>query len=428
MTNLAGQVMVYGDDYTFVVIAGSGGAATATTQIKRLSTDEGDLTLPSPNGLRNGDQVRITYAFTSSSYYQPTEFDSYDQVVATFGPALVAVAPTDPTASQVSSPITLAAKIAFENGAATVLCVATDPSAGDYRTQLVAAYAKVATDYRAQILVPLLVNGTYDAHTGTNVANLLTDIKSHCEAAGSDGYGRIAFCGVAAVYDNSVTHDQLAVQVASKRVVLGYPNRLLLFNSSVNASTEVDGFYLAAAMAGRLALNAVNRGLTAQSLTSFTGLPATVAQAMTRTFKNNLSRNGVCVAEITAANQLMVRHGTSTKTTSELEQEISLTRIGDTLLQTIQTGMSSSGLIGEPITADMTMNVKSSLTGILERAVADGVIVAYSPVSVRQREGQPSVIEATFSYKPAVPMNYIVVKFSMDLTTGDSTTDTDQAA
>jgi hypothetical protein len=423
VTSLAGVVMEYNTDYTFEVVAGSGGAPTAITKIRRLSADEGDLTQPSPNGLKDGDQVRVTYAFTSATYYEPTLFEDFDQVVAAYGPSLVSVAPTDPTASQVASPLTLAAKIALENGASSVLCVATNPTAGDYRAQLQAAYKKLETDYRAQMLVPLLVDGAYDAHTPTNVANLLADVKNHCETAAEDGYGRIAFTGVATTYDNTTGHDQLAIQQGSKRLVLAYPNRLLAFNSAVNASTEVDGFYLAAAMAGRLARNPVARGLTNQSLTSFTGLPATIAQAMTRTFKNNLSKSGVAVAEINQASQLIVRHGVSTLMTSVLTQEISMTRVGDTLLQMLQTGMQNSGLIGEPITTEMTISVKSSLIGLLEQAVSDEVIVSYANVQVRQLSADPSVIEGTFSYKPPIPMNYIVIKFAVDLSTGDTTTE-----
>ncbi|MGW7100392.1 hypothetical protein [Streptomyces sp. NPDC054838] len=425
---LAGVLMVFSVDYTWEVVAGSGGASTAITKFRRLSADAGDLTKPSPNGLKDGDQVRVTYAFTSASYYEPTLYEDYDQIVTAYGAALVAVAPSDPTGSQVASPLTLASKIALENGAASVLAVPTNPAAGDYRAQLAAAYRKIEVDYRAQLIVPLLVDGAYDAHTGTNVANLLADVKNHCETAASDGFGRIAFAGVARTYDNTIGHDQLAIQQGSKRLVLAYPNRILTFNSAVNASTEIDGFYLAAAMAGRLARNTVARGLSRLALTSFTGLPAPVAQQMTRTYKNGLSKAGVCVAEINHANQLVVRHGLSTQMQSILTQEISLTRIGDTLLQMVQTGMEGSGLIGEPVSPEMTMTVKSALVGILEQAVGDGVIVSYANVQVRQLSADPSIIEATFSYKPAIPMNYIVIRFAVDLNTGDTTADDPQAA
>lgn len=428
VTTLSGTVMEYGVDYTWEVLAGTGGASTSITQIKRLSADEGDLTAPSPKGLKDGDQVRVVYAFTSATYYDPIELDTYEDIVSRYGRALVATAPTDPMASQVASPLTLAARIALENGAFSVLCVPTSPADGDYREQLLKAYAKVANDYKAQMIVPLLVNSSFDTTTPTNAGNLLTDVRMHCENASAEGYGRIALTGLPAAYDNTTGHAQMAAQQGSKRLVLAYPNRVLVFNSAVGASTEVDGFYLAAAMAGRLARNPVARGLTRQALNSFSGLPALVAQQMTMAFRNNLSKSGVCVAEINQSNQLAVRHGLSTNVTSVLTQEISLTRIGDTLLQMMQSGMSSAGLIGEPITPEMTMSVKSSVVGILEQSVADSVIVSYANVQVRQLSTDPSVIEATFSYKPAIPLNYIVVKFSVDLTTGATTSEEQQVA
>ena len=407
-----GTALTVGTDYSLTVVAGSGGAATAIVQLKRVSGSA---------KLVEGDLVQITYNYTNALYYTPQGFEVFSDVVGTYGPDLLTIAPSDPTATQVASPLTLAARVALENGALQVLCLPTNPVDGDFRAQLKAAYAKLETNYSAEILVPLLVDGTYDAHTSSNVANLVADVKAHAETCAAAGYGRIAFVGLAKNYDNVTAHDALAASVLSKRVVLAYPNRMMIFNSSVNASTEVSGYFLGAAMAGRLARNAVNRGLTKQAITSFTGIPAAVEQAMTLAFKNNLSKSGVCVAETNRSGQLTVRHGTTTNRSSLLTGEISIVRIGDTLLQMVQTGLDASGLIGEPITAEMTMTVKATLIGILEQAVSDGVIVSYANLQVRQQSADPSVIEATFDYLPAVPLNYVTVGLSVNLATGDTT-------
>lgn len=409
-----GSALTVGVDYSLTVVAGTGGAASAITQVKRLVGS---------TKIVEGDIVQITYNFTNAAYYTPQTFQVYADIVATYGPDLLTVAPSDPTASQVASPLSLAARIALENGAAQVMCLPTNPAEGvDFRAQLKAAYAKLEANYSAQLLVPLLVDGSYDAHTSANVANLVADVKSHAETCAANGYGRVALVGLSRNYDNVVAHDTLATQVASKRVVLAYPNRMMVFNSAVNASTEVSGYMLASAMAGRLAKNAVNRGLTRQALTSFTGIPPVVEQAMTKPFKDNLSKSGVAVAETNQLLQLMVRHGTTTDRSSLLTGEISVVRIGDTLLQMVQTGMDASGLIGEPITPEMTMTVKATLLGILEQAVSDGTIVAYTNLLVRQQSADPSVIEATVQYLPAVPLNYITIGLAVNLATGDTTT------
>jgi hypothetical protein len=108
----------------------------------------------------------------------------------------------------------------------------------------------------------------------------------------------------------------------------------------------------------------------------------------------------------------------------EPAREISLVRVGDVLFELVQTGMDAAGLIGQPIDADMTTKVKGALTGILESAISNEVIDAYDAVAVRQQtlpSGDPSVIEAQFAYRPAVPLNYITVTFAIDLTSGEVT-------
>jgi len=96
-------------------------------------------------------------------------------------------------------------------------------------------------------------------------------------------------------------------------------------------------------------------------------------------------------------------------------------RIADTLYQSVQYGMDNSGLIGEPIDEEMPSRVKGALVGILEQAIQDDVIISWDGLAVRQQSlpgGDPTVIEVKFSYKPAVPLNYITVQFQIDLQTG----------
>ncbi len=421
VTNILGTVMVPGVDYTLVSVAGVNGAGSSTT-IQRLSASTSNTALPSPNGLTDGAQVRISYSFTSPTYYTPQLYTDYTDIVAVYGTDLVTSLPSSPNASQVYSPVTLASRIALENGAASVIVLPTNPADGNFRAQLQAAYAKIADNYAVQILVPLLYDSSsYDAHTSANVAQLVQDVQTYIDACGAAGYGQIAFVGVSSGYDNTLPLSQLATQTNDKRIVLVYPNQMMLYNPNVGAATMVDGLYLAAACAGKLALQPVNWGLTRSLINSFTGLPAGIAAQSTTSFKNGLSSSGVLVVETNRSNALWVRHGVTTAMGSLLTQEISLVRIADTLLQTLQVGMENSGLIGAPIDVNMTTNVKAALAGLLETAVSNAMIVAYTNLAVKQQSTNPSVIQATFSYQPAVPLNYITVSFTVDLTSGITT-------
>lgn len=432
VTNSAGVVMTYAVDYTFIVdTSGGGGAANAVTYIERLG-QSGNPSAPSPGGLTDGSIVTVTYNFANSSYFQPQLFSDPAVIAATYGTPLVGTAPANPNSTQVACPLTLAAQIAMANGASNVLCLPTNPADGTLRQQFTAAYAKLATDYRAGLLVPLFVDGTAqgdttsaDAHSAAAVLALVQDMNNFAVSADVNGIGIIGFAGVETNYD-SVTQPftTLASTIDSRRTVLAYPNQLTFLNTLLNQTTTISGYYLAAAMAGAVAAGLVDRGLTKVVLTGFNGFPAVLQQAQTTAFKNTLSAAGVCVAQINRGGQIEVRHGVTTETEAITDREISLVRIGDVLLEDVQTGMDSAGLIGQPIDTNMTTKVKGVLTSILELAITNSVIVAYGNVAVRQQalpNGDPSIIEVTFAYQPAVPLNYITVTFAIDLNSGDFT-------
>jgi hypothetical protein len=428
-----GVTQVYGVDYTFVVDAsGTGGAANAVTYIKRLGP-VGTPSGPSPtSGLADGASVYVTYNYADTTYYTPQEFTDPSQIAATYGAAVSGTVPANPNATQVVCPLTLAAQIAMANGASNILALPTNPADGTLKEQFVAAYAKIVANYTAQLIVPLFVDGTPDstgtpgdAHTADAVLALIQDVNTHCVTASDDGFGRIAFVGFEPNYDSATrNYDAVARQIASKRTVLAYPNQMSFYNTRLAQTTVVAGYYLAAAMAGALAGGDVARGLTSVSVTGFNSIPPALAQLQTKSFKDNLSKAGVSVVEQTRTGTLAVRHGLTTDMSSLTTREISLVRTGDVLFELVQTGMDAAGLIGEPIDVDMTTRVKGALTGILERAVTDSVIRAYTDVAVRQQSlpsGDPSVIEAQFAYSPLVPLNYITVTFAIDLSSGDIT-------
>jgi len=413
VTNQAGDVLVEGDDYEFTV---TGTGATAVTDIARVTGS---------TEIANGDVVVITYNFADSAYYTPLVYEEFDGIANVYGEPFTSVD------ASINSPLSLAAKIAFENGAGRLMIVPTNPADGTYQEQLVAAYAKVVTDYRAGMIVPLLVHGyttddgsgdtTSDINDGTAAQSYILDVLSHCNDAAAEGFGRIALVGLDAAYDEVIGVDQLAIAADSKRIVLVYPTKVNLYNSTANQTIEVSGYYFAAALAGILAANTVDRGLTRQIVSSFVSLPSSVFQAMTKAFKDTLSSTGVTVIETDRLQRLSVRHGVTTDVDSLLTREISLVRIADSLFQAVQFGMDNSGLIGEPIDEEMPSRVKGALAGILEQAILDSVIIGWDNLLVRQQSlpsGDPTVIECKFSYQPAVPLNYITVQFQIDLQTG----------
>lgn len=404
-------------DYTFTV--DSSGVGGSVTTIQRVSNS---------SNVADGDAVTISYAYADPTYFTPQVHTDFDTVSAMYGLPMVTTAPANPNTSQVASPLSMGAKVAIENGASILLTVATNPVDGDLRVQLQKAYDKILNNYAATTVVALLPDDL-TVSSGTVAAfvqQLAQDLKAHCVSASAAGYARIGFFGVPRNYsETDLSMDSLAGSIDSKRLLLAYPHNLLVFNSATTQTAEVNGSFLAAAIVGRLASLPINTGVTKQVIGSFSGLPTAVIQRMTKAFKDNLSGSGVTVAEIDRLNRLTIRHGVSTDMSALTTREISMTRQADTLYALIQTGMDAADLIGAPIDAEMTTRVKGAIMSILEQAVLSEVIVSYADLKVRQQpSGDPTVIEVKFAYSPAAPLNYIVVEFALNLTTGEITDNT----
>jgi hypothetical protein len=413
VTKADGTVLVENTDYALV----RGATASESTTIARVGAS---------TAVTEGEVVTVSYSYADETYYSPQRFDEYYSVEQIYGPAMLSSLPSDPDGSQVASPVSLAARIAFENGAGTVVCLAVEPTTTEInlRTRFQQAYTKLQESYSTTLLVPVFAAPDTDGTAYTSgFAGLVSDARTHCETQAASGFGRIAFVGADTLYDDSGTSfDEVAAAVGSKRVMLAFPNRMHLYNNNLGQTTEVGGQYLAAAYAGRLAASDLNRGLTQQQIYGFSGIPTTVKSEMTRTFKNTLSAAGVAVTEVGRSNRLVVRHGISTDPTSLLTREISVTRSQDTLYQLVSEGIIAADLIGDPIDDEMTIRVKGILTGILDAAETDLVLREWLDLQVRQQSlpsGDPTAIEAQFTYRPFLPLNYITVSFSMDLSTSE---------
>jgi len=122
---------------------------------------------------------------------------------------------------------------------------------------------------------------------------------------------------------------------------------------------------------------------------------------------------------------LVIRHGLTTDFSGGvLKREISLVRAQDALYNLVQDTLDNAGLTGIPIQSDTGLRVKSIVSGGLEQAKVQGIIVDYTSLKVRQQSpasGDPTVIEVKFAYRPPWPLNYILVSFTVDTATGEST-------
>jgi hypothetical protein len=363
--------------------------------------------------------VLVRYNYTDPGYYGLHSFTDYATFVAVYGPAL------DPVSGAIVSPLTLAAQLAFQNGARVLYAVAVNTTVGTTTSeQFSAAYALTVPNYDINIMVPLFE----DAIDSGSAQAEINALKSFLNSAEAVGFPRVAIVGVANGSPNQInTADPitLATGVAYRRIVLVWPMQFQMFNPvrTVNGTVNVDGYYAAAAAAGYLANNDPNQGLTQTTIQGFTG-PSSLAAANASdlTKKNSWSAAGVAVYEMNRLGQLICRHGVTTDPTNVGTKELSIVRCQDALFVGIELSLVEAGLIGTPITSNTPLMVKSLVTGALDAAAANATIANYSAVVVSQQtlpSGDPTVIQVSFNYQPTYPLNYITVTFTLDLSTGN---------
>lgn len=413
---LAGTTLTAGVDYSFTTTADpSGNPALATTTISRVGGS---------TNVADGQQVSVTYNYADATYFQPQVFTDPQSVVNAYGQPFLSVVPATANASQVANPLSAAAQLAFANGATTLLALALNPADGTLTQQFDAAYAKIATQAAATIVVPVFADDM-SVSSGT-VAAACQVLAQHLDAAMwsayGDGFPRQGFFGLPRNYSESDEPvSTLARNIASRRTILAYPEIVLLFNSATGQTFRAAGCYLAVALGAILSSLPVDTGLTNQVVKGVTGLTQTEVAQMTNAFMNGLAASGVSVCFVNYNGALVCRQGLTTDMSALNFQEISLVRQSDTLLVAVRQGLQGSGLIGQPITTNTISVVQEALLGILEAAVANQAINDYTNVSVTQQTypgGNPTIISISFNYLPALPLNYITVQMSVDLTSG----------
>lgn len=423
---LTGTTLTPGVDYSFTTVASpSGNPGLAVTSIERVS---------SSINVSDGQQVQVIYNYADATYFQPQVFTDPQSVINAYGQPFLSTVPVTPNASQVANPLSAAAQIAFANGATTLLCVALNPADGNLDQQFDSAYTKIATTSAATIVVPVFTDDL-TVNSGTVAAlcqTLAQDLNAAMWSAYNGGFPRQGFFGLPRNYSESDEPvSTLAQNIASRRTILAYPEIVLMYNSSTGQTFQASGCYLAVALGAILSSLPVDTGLTNQVLRGISGLTQTEIANMTNAVMNGLAAAGTSVCYINYNGALVCRQGLTTDMSSLQAQEISLTRQSDSLLVAVQQGLQGSGLIGQPITSNTISTVQEAVIGILESAIANSVIQDYTNLSVTQQTyptGNPTIISVVFSYLPAIPLDYITVTMSVDMSNGLVATQSGQNA
>ena len=351
-----------------------------------------------------GDTIQLSYRYTDPQYFEVYTLFDYDDVRDLYGEPFDA-------AGNIQSELTLAAKFAFINGASTILGCAIDPEDPD--TITMADYADALDKFRDEEQIAIIVPAT-----GATAIQAL--VQQHVTIQSGNRYERRAIIGM----DGSVTpvltsQRQINAQaLTSQRIALISPSGFSYYAPELNQTITLGGQFMAASVAGKSVSAIAAMPLTRKTILGFQG----PAENQREGEKNLESSNGLMVIEKTRRQQIQVRHGVTTDPTDLHTREWSIIGQQDVMVYRIRDYLDADGLIGMPIYDTTIVQVKASAEAALVSLVRDEIIRGYRNLKARQIDTMPDVIEVRYEWRPAYPLNYIVVRYSIAVESGDITT------
>lgn len=436
----AGYVLT--TDYT--VALGEGPPDGTNGTISRVST----------GNIPDGRLVQVTYTYLPVDYWNPVRLYDIGSVEARFGPSWATA--TSPVTGQtyytgVQSQLSHAARIAFENGAQSVICqplfVRATPGDPTTAQQAPTAGAVGSSQTWSDTLYVLRPIQNLDVivpvvgQDGVNVSDadmlaIFGVVQSHLSFMNGEEQYIIAILGEDGTVEGIGNANSGLMNVMrtthAPSLQANFGNQLsaqcvLINNTSFQRATpgglgttiNMGGQYAAAAVAGALGARPVSASLTRQPLLSFQG----VDDPRTPSDKNADAAAGLMVIEQVGSNLVRVRQSNTLDIQDgPAKSELSVVRAKFLVIESIKATLDNQ-IIGNIIAdANSPLIVRSAISSVLGLLQQSGAIVGYSQVNAALTSLNPTTITATFSYQPAFPLNYINVRFSLDLTTNSITT------
>ena len=405
VNTITGEVFVEDADYTVVTVSvGPDTVAGTRDDLYTISRviDGGHI--------EPGDEVQVSYQFTDPTYHDPYIFYDYDDVKLAYGD------PFNTTTGEIQSELTLGAKFALLNGAFQLLCVAVDPAVPGSPTT--SEYSEALDKLVDQALVAIVV-------PCTGIQPLFQEVQNHVSAQSANRFERRAILGMDGTSVAVASSQRIinAQELTDQRILLVSPDKFDYYSPELNNSIELGGQFMAASLAGQTISRSAAQPLTHKVITGWKDISVIQAEGE----KNLETQNGLCVVEKTRRQRIRVRHGVTTDPTDMLHREWSIIGQQDAMVYRIRDYLENANLIGQPIYPFTLINVKSSAEAALQSLIRDGLIVDYTSLKVRQLLTNPDVIEVSYGWLPAFPLNYIVVRFGVSLTNGNVTIQGDSA-
>ena len=396
---------------------------SASHKIKRGA----ESTIPS------GNTVYVTYKYTPANYFAPVLMSSLSEITERFGALYKEDGVT------INSPLSYGASVAFENGAQELVLqplyynnsgVKEQPSAE--KAAASATWADNFTNLRdidtINLLVPV-VGQSQESVSDSVQLSIIEAAQDHLQfmktkqqyielVAGEDSSKSSNSAQAATLRTHATTLAGRYGGALAEQTVLTSPAKYYRTTPTAEGTViAVGGQYVACAVAGMLASRSVSQSLTRKAVSGFNS----VGEIRSMAEKNSDAAAGLLVVE-QKGGIVQVRHGITTNTTGgAAKREISVVRAKHVVIESLRDTLEIQ-VVGNVIAdGEAPLIVRSVCIGVLEELRLASDIVAYSDVQAATASLDPTVIEVRFSYRPAFPVNYVNIVFSLDLNTGTLT-------
>jgi hypothetical protein len=381
--------------------------------------------------IAEGETVRVVYRYVPGDYYLPTRLDELSSVEDKYGPAYDAD-------GNPGSQVSFGAAIAFDNGASEVIIQAlfrrsTDNDPTSVSREPTSAEIQSATTWEQtfynlrdiddiNVIVPVIgqnIPGLNDSEWLAIAQKLLGHIKFMRDSqqyvvgiVGEDSSTTNTVAQRSTLRAHVQTLQSTFPSIAEQMIFVS-PSKFIRVNPSSGQNYYVGGQFVAAGIAGLLAGRAVSASITRSVVSGFTG----VADPRSKADKNADAQTG----RSSDLPVVQVRHGVTIDNTATQRREIPVVRAKHRMIESVRDTLESQ-VIGQVIAdGQAPAVVASTVTAVLESLKAVKDLVDYANVQARTLSLDPTTVEVRYSYKPAFPLNYVNVIFSIDLSNGTVT-------
>jgi hypothetical protein len=402
-------------------------SATATATDKKVYRP-GDSNSPysdAYSAIPNGISLNVIWQYTPADHFTAKLYTSTSDIINKFGKPF-----TDPDQKTINQPVSLAGSLAFLNGATRVWIqplfklngtTPTHPTLADTADSDLTWNPTLKALQNIEnlgVIVPVI--GQNSIVTDQTQLNIIRECQKYIIAerqqnqnyviliAGENGWYSSDIGKADTLRSHSVSIDN------DQQVVLITPTKFKT-PSPKGENVEIGGQFAAAAVAGRLVSQAPSKTLTRKSI-----IGLNYVDPRTKDNKNLDAQAGLFVIENTG-NNIQVRHALTTNTETVAKSELSVVRAKQRMVLSVMQTIDQN-IIGQVVADNNApLVIESAIRSVLQTLVDDRDIVAYSDVVATVKNVNPTVIDVTFSYRPAFPVNYVNVSFAVDLTSGSLT-------